>query len=1274
MSHFESFFRVSFTPNSDSVPNPPTRVYGNIHDTAGKRAEQADNTVHKKAAMNHSRPGSPRMSTSSRPRFATTALLIMAFGILFAQTGGQAAPGDALPYARGYSGTINYVVGSVDLTEQANPIDQYGFSTGTISITGVPDDADIVAAYLYWETITLDADPSQAAGVKFRDHELLLNDVMAVKKSSQALTGSTASCWSSGVPLRMTLFRADVLPLLPVRVDKDGKPTGKRIVNSDDLTRRGLQPHKVYLPMSPGNQVPESAGASLVIVYSHQTEAFRKVVFYDGIFIQPDTTTPMTQTLRGFYKSASAKSAKITHILGSGQPNGNERVYFNDSNSPTMTKISPADPVVGGSASQRGWSALTYDVSNLMNPGANSSGGYGETATTKLDHAPGGGYDCLAWGSVIFSTAMADDDPNGDPGIVNGPKGDGIPDGLEDAAGGLKNPDDTQLPDLKGMGAGSGQRDLFVEVNGMWAPADTYYGDATAPYSSTITTFPDPTAPYPYPNGHVHLPTPEDFKRVGLAYAAHGIKAHFDVGNLDTYHGHGIVPHADWIDDYTSTDADQYLVGSAYARGGEVIRERACDPLNPSCQFPAYPGTVGWKLGLQIYRDAPVGDNGEELDFTDPAVVSAWEAGTQHRRRLDRARFGLFHYALYAHARGTPKSQPCLVFGEPGPYDVNNGTTCTTNNPDFDPLQYHVPTSASGVADLPGGNLLVTLGLWDELVGRPFVRASTTFHELGHNLYLWHGGKAAIFGDDAPLAPALPTSTYIEPNCKPNYQSSMSYMFQIHGLFDDSDIAHLDYSGTAIADINKTADLTDGQLLNPAPYRFAWYAPSSSPLALSLGVSKSSRYCSGRPFTPNPDPFMARVYTTTVAAPIDWNGDTFQNVSGAQDVNLDGTSNSPLLGFNDWSSIRLNQIGAGRKVVKFQAELVSGTGYGDTIDFGSGDTVDFGSGDTIDFGSGDTIDFGSGDTIDFGSGLFFDQSSGDVIDFGSGDTVDFGSGDTVDFGSGDTVDFGSGDTVDFGSGTPRQEVDYDGARGLGRAVPYGLAACAIGTTAQCNVTPTVGSGTPFYHRNLVRWNASTVGHVAAYLIQRKRAGADDTTYTQIGTSTTNYFIDPEELPDGVLNPTLAFTYRVRAQFDDNDPSSVSGWSQPVTISAVNNPPVGAADSYTMLNNTTLTAPAPGVLGNDADVDSPSAFIGRRVVITSPAGGTTSGDFITVMTANLGTLVMNTSTGGFTYTPKGGFVGTDSFQYYSNDGLWGATAIPLSGNSGTVTVTIRVTKK
>ncbi len=50
-------------------------------------------------------------------------------------------------------------------------------------------------------------------------------------------------------------------------MDAADNPTGKRLVNTSDLVANGLSRHTVTLPVRSGSQLPESAGASLVVVY-----------------------------------------------------------------------------------------------------------------------------------------------------------------------------------------------------------------------------------------------------------------------------------------------------------------------------------------------------------------------------------------------------------------------------------------------------------------------------------------------------------------------------------------------------------------------------------------------------------------------------------------------------------------------------------------------------------------------------------------------------------------------------------------------------------------------------------------------------------------------------------------------------------------------------------------------------------------------------------------------------------------------------------------------
>jgi len=91
------------------------------------------------------------------------AVLSVSSMLMSSQQRGQAQTADALPFSKGFLVTGDYVVGGVDLDPHA--VDS-GYITGTIPMKGVPAGADVIAAYLYWETISTNV--AQVNGVRFR--------------------------------------------------------------------------------------------------------------------------------------------------------------------------------------------------------------------------------------------------------------------------------------------------------------------------------------------------------------------------------------------------------------------------------------------------------------------------------------------------------------------------------------------------------------------------------------------------------------------------------------------------------------------------------------------------------------------------------------------------------------------------------------------------------------------------------------------------------------------------------------------------------------------------------------------------------------------------------------------------------------------------------------------------------------------------------------------------------------------------------------------------
>jgi VCBS repeat-containing protein len=127
-----------------------------------------------------------------------------------------------------------------------------------------------------------------------------------------------------------------------------------------------------------------------------------------------------------------------------------------------------------------------------------------------------------------------------------------------------------------------------------------------------------------------------------------------------------------------------------------------------------------------------------------------------------------------------------------------------------------------------------------------------------------------------------------------------------------------------------------------------------------------------------------------------------------------------------------------------------------------------------------------------------------------------------------------------------------------------------------------------------------------------------------------------------VDRTLAGSYLLRVEYYEHEGSAkVEFWWE--KVGSLSDPPAAVDDAYSVNEDGTLQVTAPGVLGNDFDVD------GDPLTAVLESG------------VSNGTLTLNAD-GSFTYTPDPDFNGTVSFTYRVSDG---------SSDSNVATVTITV---
>jgi hypothetical protein len=103
--------------------------------------------------------------------------------------------------------------------------------------------------------------------------------------------------------------------------------------------------------------------------------------------------------------------------------------------------------------------------------------------------------------------------------------------------------------------------------------------------------------------------------------------------------------------------------------------------------------------------------------------------------------------------------------------------------------------------------------------------------------------------------------------------------------------------------------------------------------------------------------------------------------------------------------------------------------------------------------------------------------------------------------------------------------------------------------------------------------------------------------------------------------TLTASYQGSSTFQSSDDNEAHNVVTP------DSPPTAEDDNFSATRGVTLSVPAPGVLGNDGDVDG-DAMSAALVPDTGPERGT----------------LTFRSDGSFDYTPSSFFFGQDSFQY------------------------------
>jgi Domain of unknown function DUF11 len=266
-----------------------------------------------------------------------------------------------------------------------------------------------------------------------------------------------------------------------------------------------------------------------------------------------------------------------------------------------------------------------------------------------------------------------------------------------------------------------------------------------------------------------------------------------------------LLTEVDWMDGPDGGDPDtlpdhthrpmQAAIDEAVAafNAGDV-------PGRPDCP---YPGDKSSGVQLIVIVDDNLGLETDQINWNTPAAMNGQAI---RNANFDSRLRPYFHYSLWIHNQPNVPPTPANPTGVNG----SSGVCCSDSNKD----------------------VIVSLGTWANSVGTVRDQSGTFVHEFGHALGLDHGGADGI-------------------NCKPNYLSIMSYVYQTTGIPDASlpaptvdlngdsvvdarDRLRLDLSRSKLLDLDEDA-LNEGAGIGAGPDTFLWDGDGSRPWRSSAG-------------------------------------------------------------------------------------------------------------------------------------------------------------------------------------------------------------------------------------------------------------------------------------------------------------------------------------------------------------------------------------------------------------------------------------------------------